>query len=139
MKVKIKKLHKDAVIPTYAYDTDAGCDLTAVSVKETEKYIEYNTGISVQPPEGYYFEIFPRSSLSNYDLILANSVGIIDNKFIGEIRFRFKKTKDNGDYYNIGNKIGQMILKKKIDFNFIEVDSLKETVRGGGGYGSTGE
>lgn len=143
MKVFIKKLHKDAVVPKYAYNTDAGVDLVAVSKKETDKYIEYGTGLSfeIDPFESsdWYFEIFPRSSLSNYDLILANSVGVIDNSYRGEVCFRFKKTKENGKYYEVGDRIGQMILKKRPCIEFEEVDELSETVRGIGGYGSSGK
>lgn len=140
--VNVKKLDENAKIPEYAHDTDAGADLIAVSKKETEKYIQYGTGLSfeiVQPMnDGWYIEIFPRSSISNYDLFLANGTGIIDSSYRGEIIFRFKKTKENGKYYEIGDKIGQMILKKRPKIVFIEKENLSETKRGIGGYGSTG-
>lgn len=143
MKVFVKKLNKNAIIPKSAFDTDAGCDLVAISKKETEQYIEYGTGLSFQIDkfEGsdWYFEIFPRSSISNYDLILANGVGVIDNAYRGEILFRFKKTKENGKFYNVSDKIGQLILKKRPKIEFVEVEELNETERGTGGYGSSGK
>ena len=141
MKVLVKKLHKDAIIPLYAYNSDAGCDLVAVTKNETERYIEYGTGLAfeIDPFESqdWYFEIFPRSSLSNYDLILCNSVGVVDNSYRGEVKFRFKKTKENGKFYEIGDRLGQMILKKRSKIEFEEVEKLTETDRNDGGYGST--
>ena len=91
MKVKIKKLHNDAVIPQYAKKGDAGLDLTAV-----EKYYDihgcvvYKTGIAVEIPEGYVGLVFPRSSVSKTDLTLTNSVGVIDSGYRGEITMKFK-------------------------------------------------
>lgn len=64
MKVRIMKLHPGAVIPSYAKPGDAGLDLTAISIKETDKYVEYGTGLAVEIPEGYMGLIFPRSSVS---------------------------------------------------------------------------
>lgn len=138
--VKIKKLTDEAIVPVYAHDTDAGCDLTAVSIKETKDYVQYGTGIALELPENWYAEIFPRSSISNYDLLLCNSVGIIDNSYKGEILFRFKKTENYNRYnfYNVGDRIGQLILKQRPKINFIEVDELTDSKRGAGSYGSTG-
>jgi dUTP pyrophosphatase len=80
MEVKIKKLHPDAVIPTYAKAGDAGIDLVAVKINITNEYIEYETGLAIEIPEGYFGAILPRSSNSKKDLLLCNSVGIIDSK-----------------------------------------------------------
>ena len=80
MKVKIKKLHKDAVIPKYAKPGDAGLDLVAVSLNSNDLFMEYDTGLAIQIPEGYVGLIFPRSSISNTAHTLANSVGVIDSK-----------------------------------------------------------
>ena len=143
--VKIKKLVPEATIPKYAFKTDAGCDVIATSRKITHNFIEYGTGIAFDIPEGYYIEIFPRSSISKYNLLLCNSVGIIDEQYKGEIKFRFKRImhegnlfKDFENIYNIGDKIGQIILKQRPKINFIEVDELTESDRGASGYGSTG-
>ena len=77
MKVNIKKLSENAVIPQYAKPGDAGMDVVATSINVTDKYIEYGTGLSFEVPEGYVMLIFPRSSVSKYDLSLANAVGVL--------------------------------------------------------------
>ena len=91
MEVKFKKLSDKAVIPTKAHPTDVGFDLTATKVNITEDYVEYETGIALQLPIGYFAFIVPRSSNSKKDLLLANSVGTIDQAYIGELKFRFKR------------------------------------------------
>ncbi len=96
MKVKIKRLNSNAKIPTYANPGDAGMDIYATSMKFTEDYIEYGTGLSFEVPEGYVMLIFPRSSISNKDLVLSNSVGVLDSGYRGELRFRFKKRREPG-------------------------------------------
>ena len=96
MKVKIKKLHPDAVIPSYAKPGDAGMDLTAISKRvetgsdENGEYIEYGTGLAIEIPEGHVGLVFPRSSVSKKDLFLANAVGVIDSGYRGEVKLRFK-------------------------------------------------
>lgn len=92
MKVKFKKLHEDAVIPSYAKPGDAGMDLTAVSVcyESDIDCIVYDTGLALEIPEGYVGLIFPRSSLSKKDLILTNHVGVIDSGYRGSIKLKFK-------------------------------------------------
>jgi dUTP pyrophosphatase len=89
MKLKIKKLVPAAVIPQYAKSGDACFDLTATSINRTDKYIEYGTGLAMEIPEGYVGLIFPRSSVTNKDLMLKNGTGIIDQGYRGEIKFRF--------------------------------------------------
>lgn len=101
MKVKIKKLNQNAVIPKYAQDGDAGLDLTAVSMKYDEHgNIVYGTGLSIEIPDGYVGYIYPRSSISKFDLLLANSVGVIDSNYRGEIIFKFKPSACFGDYHS---------------------------------------
>ena len=142
MKVKIKKLHPDAVIPKYAHDTDAGLDLVATSLdyNPTYDFFEYGTGLAISIPEGHVGLIFPRSSISKMDLTLANSVGVIDSGYTGEIMFRFKSIGDGlQDLYSVGDKIGQLIIMPYPKVEFEEVDDLGESERGSGGFGSTGE
>lgn len=142
MKVKIKKLSSNAKIPTYANPGDAGMDIYATSMKFTEDYIEYGTGLSFEVPEGYVMLIFPRSSISNKDLVLTNSVGVLDSGYRGELRFRFKKLKEPGklrmDLYNPGDKIGQIMIIPYPTIEFEEVENLSDSVRGVGGFGSSG-
>jgi dUTP pyrophosphatase len=93
MILKIKRHHPDAVLPVKAHATDAGMDLTAINdgaISKDGQYIEYDTGISVEPPLGYHTLIHPRSSISNFDLILANSIGLVDNGYRNTLKCRFK-------------------------------------------------
>ena len=83
MKIKIKKLHENAIIPKYAKPGDAGLDLVATTYKCDESTgfsHEYGTGLAIEIPTGYVGLIFPRSSIYKYDLLLSNHVGVIDSK-----------------------------------------------------------
>lgn len=138
MQLKVKKLHANATIPYYAKRGDAGLDLTAVTIEAYDDYIEYGTGLAFELPPGTVGLIYPRSSISNKSLMLSNSVGIIDSGYRGEIRFRFKLTDQKYNLYNIGDRIGQLIVTEipKIEIN--EVNDLSTTERGTGSYGSSG-
>lgn len=143
MKVKIKKICKEAVIPKYAKEGDAGMDITATS-KTYDKYgnVSYGTGLAFEIPEGHVGLLFPRSSNSKQDLILANSVGIIDSGYRAEVFFKFKPTVEIGynfDHYDVGDRIGQIIIMPYPKIEFEEVNELSETDRGSGGFGSTGK
>ena len=140
MKLKIKKLVPAAVIPQYAKSGDACFDLTATSINRTDKYIEYGTGLAMEIPEGYVGLIFPRSSVTNTDLMLKNGTGIIDQGYRGEIKFRFNRvsTELSSEIYSVGDRIGQMMIIPYPTVQFEEVDELTETQRGEGGYGSSG-
>ena len=112
MKVKIKKLHPPAVIPTYAKSGDAGLDFVATKVISEETYsITFGTDIAVEIPEGFVGLVFPRSSIRKYELNLSNSVGVIDSGYRGELQATFRKTHgDASETYNVGDKIFQMII-----------------------------
>lgn len=144
LKVRFKKLYKDAVVPSYAKEGDAGLDLTANYMTFEENFIEYGTGIAVEIPEGYVGLVFPRSSVSKKEnFYLKNSVGVIDSGYRGEIKLRF----NNGshiansagvNYYQRGEKIGQLIIMPYPTIQLEEVEELSSTDRGVGGFGSTG-
>jgi len=141
MKINVKKITKDAVVPKFNYDTDAGADLTATSVEVKGDLLIYGTGLAFEIPKGYYMQISPRSSVYKYDLELVNSLGIVDASFRGEVKFIFRKTCDNNirpNVYNIGDRIGQAIIRKIVPTEYIEVDELAVSERGEGGFGSTG-
>lgn len=167
MEVKIKRLHPDSVIPCYARAGDAGLDLVAVSVQEDELgNLVYGTGLAIEIPKGYVGLLFPRSSNSKKDLILTNHVGVVDSGYRGEITFkyrpmyaemvhtswwrrivnRFIRNRCNAvavshyarSVYDIGDRIGQLVIIKYPKIDFIETDTLTNTERGAGGYGSTG-
>jgi dUTP pyrophosphatase len=90
MKVNIKRLHENATIPFYAKESDAGMDLVITDIKgETEWDISYGFGISMEIPEGFMGLVFPRSSIRKTDLLLSNSVGVIDAGYRGEIQATF--------------------------------------------------
>lgn len=148
MKIKVKKLDENAVLPQKANDKDAGYDLVAISDPEIKYngdeilYIQYRTGIAIEPPEGYHTEIYPRSSISKYNLQLCNSLGLIDEPYRGEIILRFNLINSKligSKIYRKGDKIGQLVIKKTISMDFVEVEELEETDRGEGGFGSSGK
>ena len=154
LKIKIKKLSKNSVLPTYSKPGDAGMDLTATSkVYDEHGNISYGTGLAFEIPDGYVGLLFPRSSNCKQDLILSNSVGVLDSGYRGEVFFKFKPSlivadgnieipSQNGyDFreYNIGDRIGQIIIMPYPAIEFEEVDELSQTERGIGGYGSTGK
>ena len=142
MKVNIKKLNKNAVIPKYAKEGDAGLDLTAVSINTVgtypEGYVEYGTGLAVEIPEGYVGMVFPRSSVTKKALTLKNSVGIIDSGYRGEIMIRFMShdVRDT-NIYEVGERIAQLIIMPIPYVDLEEVEELSETERAEGGFGST--
>ena len=147
MKVKIKRLHNDAVIPEYAKKGDAGMDLYCTT-RGWDDYgnIIYLTGISIEIPQGYLGLIFPRSSVSKMNLAMANCVGVIDSGYRGEIMLKFKNLENpkephlytDGSIYNPGERIGQLIILPYPKIEFEEVSYLSSSDRGEGGFGSTG-
>ena len=141
MKVMIKKLHPDAVIPKYAKHGDAGMDLTAIWMEfdHEKKIVTYGTGLSLEIPWWHVGLIHPRSSVYKKSMVLANHVGVIDSGYRGEIMFKFRVLNDDWrDIYDVGDRIGQLIITPYPRIDFVEADKLSETDRGGGGYGSTG-
>ena len=139
LEVKIKKLHKDVVIPKYETVGSAGMDLTAVS-KEYDIHgnVVFGTGLAIQIPEGYYADLRPRSSISKYDLVLANSVGTIDADYRGEIGVILVNLSSQDFTINDGDRIAQMVIAKHETAIWEEVENLDETNRGEGGFGSSG-
>lgn len=148
MEVKIKRLHPDAVIPAKAHASDAAYDLTAVSRSfDDDGNVVYGFGLALEIPEGYAGFIYPRSSICKYDLALTNSVAVIDANFRGEITAKFKSVPRidqytgiafGSRYYKKGDRIAQLIIRRVEPIEFVETDTLSETDRGTGGYGSTG-
>ena len=140
VKVRFKKLHPEAIIPSYAKPGDAGMDMTAISIMDDDGFqVTYGTGIAVEIPEGYVGLIFPRSSIRKYQIELTNSVGVIDSGYRGEIQFTFNKTAGvPSKRYAVGDRIGQLIIMPYPTVIPIESDILSDTERGQGGFGSTG-
>ena len=143
MKVRIKKLHENAVVPVYSKEGDAGLDFTAISIsKDNVGNITYHTGLAVEIPQGYVGLLFPRSSISKKQQFLTNSVGVIDSGYRGEIMFKFKPSSIGhsmiySNTYEIGDRIGQIIILPYPQIEFEEVEELSSSERGHGGFGST--
>lgn len=167
LKTKVKLLDDRARTPTRAHETDTGYDITLIDLKKIEGDVLYfRTGLAIQPPAGYYYEVVPRSSISGLPLELANSVGVIDEHYRGEILVPVRVTHPemgqdvgrtqfpNGVVRLLGTRpsslydvaqavlskkpvLFQMILRKRLDSDFEVVVDLEETERGEGGFGST--
>ena len=141
MKVKLKKLHPNAVKPKYAKENDAGMDLVATSIIENTSFqITYGLGIAMEIPDGMVGLVFPRSSIRNTELMLSNSVGVIDAGYRGELQATFNKLNGlDSIAYNVGDRIAQIVIVPHPIVQFVEVDELSESKRGSGGFGSTGK
>jgi len=145
MKVKIKKLHPNAVIPKYAKPGDAGMDLYVsdfefVLDEDLEDYrvgLKIDSGISVEIPEGYVGLVFPRSSIKSTGNRLSNSVGVIDSGYRGSIKAYFDIIDQELEDYTIGDRFAQLIIIPYPQIEFEEVEELSTTERGSGGFGST--
>lgn len=160
------KLDKGATMPTRAHDTDVGYDVTCMQLTiiacdgsrhiiTTElqlnnnlemlyrhaafPLIEIDTGVHVQPEHGYYVELVPNSRQSKRSVHWNNSIGIIDPSYTGSIKIYIRDKASNEDLaeYLPGKVVGQLIVREKYDAAFQQVDSLDETDRGNGGFGST--
>jgi dUTP pyrophosphatase len=143
MKVKIKKLNPNALIPSYAKDGDAGMDLVATSViSETHTQITYGLGVALEIPNGFVGLVFPRSSIRKTRLQLSNSVGVIDSGYRGELQATFNKIittiENQKNDYKVGDRVAQIMIIPHPPIEFEETDELSDTERGDGGFGSTG-
>jgi dUTP pyrophosphatase len=137
---KILKVDDNAIIPSKTRESDVGYDLTII--KEVRKFNKtttlYDTGIKIYVQSGYYIEVVPRSSLSKSGYILANSIGIIDQTYRGNILVALSKIDEESNDIQLPFKCCQLIFRKQIHTNMIEViDNFEETNRNTGGYGST--
>lgn len=144
--VKIKKLVPEAVIPSPATEGSAGMDVTAVG-REYDNRNDcwiYHTGLAFQLPKDHVMLIFPRSSNRKTNYYLANHVGVLDSDYTGELMLMFK-SRDASEFrfvkapYEVGDRIGQIIILPYPKVKFNEVDNLDNTERGDGGFGSTGK
>lgn len=150
MEVKVRKIKENAKLPCKAHVTDAGFDLVATSKEyDQDGNIVYGTGLAFEIPEGYVGLLFPRSSNAKKDLLLGNSVGVIDSGYRGEVTFKFKMfypfipnhgfLHNSTNDYGVGDRIGQMIIIPYPIITFVESETLSNSDRGEGGYGTTGK
>jgi dUTP pyrophosphatase len=141
VKVKVKRLHKDAVIPRYATSGSAAVDLHSTvsgTLLPRERAI-IPTGISVQIPEGHVGLIFPRSgNAANHGITLTNAVAVIDSDYRGEVKVLLVNHGFRPFEINVGDRIAQMMILPYPTVEFVDTDELTDTERGSGGFGSTG-
>lgn len=144
MELKIKKVRDNAIIPTRGSEKAAGIDLYACLDGSTTilpgATAMIPTGIACDFPQGYFGMMFPRSSVGvKRHLVLANTSGIIDEDYKGEILMAFKNDGTQNQTIESGERLAQMILLPYAIYNIIETDTLTESERGEGGFGSTGK
>ena len=144
MTVRIKRLDERAIIPTYGTQYSAGADLYALLDGEVEiaphETLFVHTGISVEIPEGYCGLVFARSSMgANRGLAPANKVGVIDADYRGEIMVTLHNHSEKTATVAHGERIAQLAIVPFLKAEFEEVAELSDTIRGAGGFGSTGK
>ncbi len=141
--VKVKKLREDAVLPTYGSEYAAGADLYAcldapVTI-EPHSTVMLHTGLAMEIPAGYAGLIYARSGLaSKRHLAPANKVGVVDPDYRGEFMIALHNHSEEPQTVEPGERIAQLVITPFITANFNVADELDETVRGEGGFGSTG-
>lgn len=138
LKCKIQLLHPKAVMPAKSQIGDVGYDLTVVDTVTKKGKTLYTTGVAVQPPKGWFVFVCPRSSMGLSGYIMTNSVGIIDPTYRGQMMLALEKIDKTQPDLVLPATIGQMFLLPAIPFDLELTDSLTQTSRGTGGYGSTG-
>lgn len=145
MKVNVNftKLDKRATVPTYATEFSAGADLYALCDEDItiapKQTVLIHTGLAMEIPEGYGGFIFARSGLATKKgLAPANKVGVIDADYRGEIMVALHNQSDKEAVISSGERIAQLVILPYLTAQFTECESLCETVRGDGGFGSTG-
>lgn len=143
MEVKIKKLREDAIFPTRGSNEAAGYDLyaccDAVITIEPHKTEKIGTGLSIQPPKGYFGAIFARSGLATKQgLRPANCIGVCDQDYLGEYIVALHNDGDTAKMIYPKDRIAQLIFLPYQDVEFNEVEEFNSTERGDRGFGSTG-
>lgn len=141
--IRVKKLREDAVIPTYGSAYAAGADLYAcldapVTIEPTQT-VMIKTGLAMEIPEGYAGLIYPRSGMaSKRGLAPANKVGVVDPDYRGEFMVALHNHSNAVQTVEPGERIAQLVITPFLTASFEEADELSDTVRGAGGFGSTG-
>ena len=142
MKIRIKKLNENATLPTYGSEFAAGADLynldTPVTVNPQETVLVH-TGLSVEIPEGYAGLIYARSGLaSKRGLAPANKVGVVDADYRGEVMVALHNHSEIPATVDAHERIAQLVVTPFLKVEYELADELSDTVRGEGGFGSTG-
>ena len=143
VKVNIKKLNERAITPTYGSEYAAGADLYAcvdgeITI-EPHATVVVPTGIAIELPEGYAGLIYARSGLATKKgLAPANKVGVVDCDYRGEVKVAIHNHSAVAQTIAAGERIAQLVITPYLTAQFIECETLSDTVRGEGGFGSTG-
>lgn len=129
-----------AVMPAKVRMSDVGYDLTLIKVSKVFNNVTtlYDTGVKISVPHGYYAEVVPRSSMSKSGYMLANSIGIIDPSYRGNIFVALTKVDPNAPEVELPFRCCQIILRKQVFASMVKVDCLDDTSRNDGGFGSSG-
>ncbi len=139
--VNFKKLHADAQLPVKGSEHAACFDVYATSIEVDQNSVAtYGLGFATEIPQGWRGVIVPRSNISKHPWVLANSIGIVDSDYRGEWMVKFKCVSDEVKAlpYAVGDRVAQIFFEKNVHVAFAEVEHLDQTVRGEGGFGSTG-
>ena len=141
MQIKFKKLHPDAVAPKQGTPGSAGFDLTVCRPVEqiSPAHIRCWSGIAVEIPKGHVGLLFPRSSICKKGLLLTNAVGVIDSDYRGELMIALHNHGASAQSVSPGERVAQLVVAPVLVADFVEAESLSDTVRAAGGFGSTGE
>lgn len=132
------KTCRSAVPPTRSHPSDSGFDVTIIApVKTVGDVTFYTTGIQVDPPHGYYFDLVARSSLSKTGYMLANAVGIIDQSYRGDVIVPLRKLSTDAAALELPMRVAQLIPRQWYNMSMNQTYSLDSTARGDGGFGST--
>ncbi|UOR34116.1 dUTP diphosphatase [Helicobacter pylori] len=141
MKIKIQKIHPNALIPKYQTEGSSGFDLHAVEevVIKSHSVGLVKIGICLSLEVGYELQVRTRSGLAlNHQVVVLNSPGTVDNDYRGEIKVILANLSDKDFKVQVGDRIAQGVVQKTYKAEFIECERLDETSRGSGGFGSTG-
>lgn len=137
---RIRRTDEHAVLPSKCKQSDVGYDLTII--KEAKRWssnrVLYDTGIQIAVENGYYAEVVPRSSLSKSGYMLANSIGIIDPSYRGNIYVALVKVDPDAPDLTLPFRCCQIIIRRQTHVDIVETDNLDDTLRSNGGFGSTG-
>lgn len=139
----MRVLHDHAVVPRYAHDGDAGCDLVAaesVTLAARGGRAVVGTGICIEVPPGHGGFVLPRSGLAvKHGVTCINAPGLIDPGYRGEVRVALVNLDPRDDYtVEVGDRIAQLVVLPVDSLTFARTDELSETARAGGGFGSSG-
>ncbi|MBQ7129123.1 MAG: dUTP diphosphatase [Clostridia bacterium] len=144
VKVNIKKLNDNAVMPTYGSEFAAGADLYACNEEKItinpHETVLIKTGIAMEVPVGYAGLIYARSGIaSKRGLAPANKVGVVDSDYRGEVMVALHNHSESKEEIEPYERIAQLVVAPFLKVDFECVDELSDTIRGAGGFGSTGK